>query len=347
MFIGESISLLVAFMWTATALLAEVGSKRMGSLPFNIMRMAMSLVLLAATLFLVMGVPWPRYADTDTWKWMLASSLVGYVIGDYCLMKGYIIIGSRFGQLFMTLSAPAAAITGRLLLDERMKPLAILGMVVTLSGICLSILSKKNDTRQRPAQPHTSVHANSSRSHRLGDLGSRLSIPKKGLFFAVMAGLCQGVGLVLSKNGLHYYDAALQAESIDTAAAASGAWLSVPLYLSVPFAATFIRAILGFLGFMLLLMLTHRDWHNQLRRAVGDHKAMWSALGSTVLGPFVGVSLSLLATQYTAAGIAQTLFALTPILIIAPAAWLFHQRVTLREVIGAIISVAGVCLFFI
>lgn len=56
---------------------------------------------------------------------------------------------------------------------------------------------------------------------------------------------------------------------------------------------------------------------------------------------------SALATQYTSAGITQTLFALTPILIIAPAALLFHQKVTLREVLGAIISVIGVCLFFV
>ena len=51
--------------------------------------------------------------------------------------------------------------------------------------------------------------------------------------------------------------------------------------------------------------------------------------------------------MYTSTGIAQTLFALTPILIIAPAAWLFHQRVTAREIIGAVVSVAGVSLFFV
>ena len=74
---------------------------------------------------------------------------------------------------------------------------------------------------------------------------------------------------------------------------------------------------------------------------------MWCVFGATEFVPFVGVSASLLATQYTSTGIAQTLFALTPILIIAPAALLFRQRVTLREVIGAVISFAGVCLFFI
>ena len=52
MFIGETIALGVAVAWTATAMLAEVGSKRMGSLPLNTVRMTMSLSLLVVTLWL-------------------------------------------------------------------------------------------------------------------------------------------------------------------------------------------------------------------------------------------------------------------------------------------------------
>ena len=66
MFIGETIALGVAVSWTATALFAEVASKRMGSLPLNTLRMTMSLALLAVTLWLVLGEPWPRYADGPT-----------------------------------------------------------------------------------------------------------------------------------------------------------------------------------------------------------------------------------------------------------------------------------------
>ena len=90
MFIGETIALGVAVAWTATALFAEVGSKRMGSLPLNTVRMTMSLTLLVLTLWLTMGMPFPRYADGSTWLWLLLSGVVGYVIGDYCLMQGYI-----------------------------------------------------------------------------------------------------------------------------------------------------------------------------------------------------------------------------------------------------------------
>ena len=312
----------MAVSWTATALFAEVASKRMGSLPLNTVRMTMSLTLLVLTLWLTMGVPYPRYADSGTWLWLLLSSVVGYVIGDYCLMQGYIYIGSRFGQLFMTLSAPTAAITGRLLLGEQMRPLAIIGMVVTLGGIAMSILSKRDNS-------------------------VRLNLPRKGLFFATMAGICQGFGLVLSKIGLMHYDAAIAATGISQQTPPTEALLPLPLYLSVPFAATMIRATIGLIGFFLLLALFNKDWKEKLNNAVHDRKAMWCVLGATVFGPFIGVSASLLATQYTSTGIAQTLFALTPVLIIAPAALLFHQKVTVREVIGAVISVTGVCLFFI
>lgn len=326
MFIGELISLGVALSWTATALFAEVGSKRMGSLPFNTVRMTLSLLFLSVTLWLVMGVPYPRYADAGTWTWLLLSGVVGYVVGDYCLMQGYIHIGSRFGQLFMTLSAPTAALTGRLLLGEQMRPIAMVGMVVTLSGIALSILSKSDDT---------------------GHHGLHFKLPARGIFYAAMAGICQGFGLVLSKGGLQHYDAALATAGITGDTVFSNALLPLPVSVSMSFAATTIRAYIGLVGFFLALVLFNKDGLAQLRRAVSDRKAMGCVLASTIFGPFIGVSASLLATQYTSAGIAQTLFALTPILIIAPAALLFHQKVTLREVLGAMISVAGVCLFFV
>ena len=298
----------------------------MGSLPFNTIRMTMSLLFLTLTLWLVMGVPYPRYADGGTWWWLLLSGLVGYVIGDYCLMQGYIHIGSRFGQLFMTLSAPTAAITGRILLGERMRTVAIIGMIITLSGIALSILSKTDGTD----------------NHKL-----HFKLPAKGIFYAAMAGICQGFGLVLSKVGLTHYDAALEALNIAKDTVMEGAILPLPASISVPFAATTIRAYIGITGFFLALVIFNKDGLQQLRHAANDRKAMWCVLASTVFGPFIGVSASLLATMYTSAGIAQTLFALTPILIIAPAAILFHQKVTFREVIGAIISVTGVCLFFV
>ena len=51
-YIGELISIGVALSWTATALLSEYGSKRLGNLTLNVMRMALAL-LFSLVLFVV------------------------------------------------------------------------------------------------------------------------------------------------------------------------------------------------------------------------------------------------------------------------------------------------------
>lgn len=111
-YLGEVLSLGVAISWTATALFAEVGSKRLGALQLNVIRMTLSLLMLSATLWWFTGSPLPLYVDGKTWFWLSLSGFVGYVLGDYCLFNAYVLIGSRFGQLFMTLAPIAAAFSG-------------------------------------------------------------------------------------------------------------------------------------------------------------------------------------------------------------------------------------------
>jgi drug/metabolite transporter (DMT)-like permease len=307
-YLGEAISLTVAVSWTVTALFAEVGSKRLGSLQMNVIRMILSLVMLGATLWWFTGSPYPLYADGKTWLWLSMSGFVGYLLGDYCLFNSYIWIGSRFGQLFMTLAPPTAALFGWMLLGETLAWNALLGMLVTLTGIGISVLNK-------------------GESQKLS-----LKLPLKGVLFGIGAGVGQGIGLVLSKVGMNFYEGAIPA----------GEELVTDL---VPFASTFIRAVTGAIGF-LCVMGFQRQFHT-LATSMRDRKGMNAALWATITGPFIGVSLSLMAVQYTEAGIASTLMALTPVLIIWPAHLFFGQQVTFKEVIGACISVIGVSLFFI
>jgi drug/metabolite transporter (DMT)-like permease len=51
--------------------------------------------------------------------------------------------------------------------------------------------------------------------------------------------------------------------------------------------------------------------------------------------------------KYTETGIASTIMALVPVFIILPAIILFKQKVTIPEILGAIVSVCGVALFFV
>lgn len=329
--IGELISLAVAVSWTLTALFSEIASKRMGSLPLNLVRITMALLFLGLTLWLTLGVPYPLYADGPTWLWLCLSGFVGYVLGDYCLFRCYILIGARFGQLFMTLAPPSAAIMAWILLGERMTWLAVVGMLITITGISLSVLSRKH---------------NDDHKSRLFSLQSSLST--KGMLFGIGAGMGQGIGLVLSKVGMQHYEASILSHGITDMATYTVTDALIPLSLStvMPFASTMIRATMGIIGFSIALFLFSHHGGAKLVHAVRDRRAMLFTLLATIFGPFVGVSLSLMATLYTNTGVAQTIMSLTPVLIILPAYLWFRQPVTLREIIGAIISVAGVALFF-
>lgn len=180
-YIGEAISLTVAVSWTITALFAEVGSKRLGSLQMNVVRMVLSLAMLGITLWWFTGSPYPLFADGNAWFWLSMSGFVGYLLGDYCLFNSYILIGSRFGQLFMTLAPPAATFAGWVVLGETLSIKSLLGMCVTLIGIAISILNK-------------------GVSQKLS-----LKLPIKGVLFGIGAGVGQGIGLVLSKVGMNFY----------------------------------------------------------------------------------------------------------------------------------------------
>jgi drug/metabolite transporter (DMT)-like permease len=64
-------------------------------------------------------------------------------------------------------------------------------------------------------------------------------------------------------------------------------------------------------------------------------------------GPFLGVSFSLVAIRYTSTGVASTIMAMVPIFIIPPSIWFFKHKITTREIIGTVVSLVGVVLFFL
>lgn len=309
-YLGEAISLFVAVSWTVTAICFEYAGRRIGTLSLNIIRLSLAILMLGLTLLFFTGSFFPVNAGKEAWCWLAVSGFIGYVLGDYCLFNSYILIGSRFGQLFMTLAPPSAAIAGYFILGETLAVNAWLGMFVTMSGIGLSIFGKRGDSSRKIS----------------------LKLPLKGILLGIGGGMGQGIGLVFSKLGMNYY---MQHVDLHDRVAVN----------LVPFASTQIRAIVGVAGFLSVMLCTRRG--KALVRSFVDRKAMASVAGGTFFGPFIGVSLSLMAVQYTEAGIASTLMALTPIMILAPAYFFFKQKITLREAAGAAISVLGVSLFFV
>ncbi|MFB6318299.1 DMT family transporter [Saccharicrinis sp. FJH54] len=139
-----------------------------------------------------------------------------------------------------------------------------------------------------------------------------------GLLFAFGGALGQAFGLVLSKKGMGDYNA---------------------------FAATQIRIIAGMAGFVVVITVMRR-WKNVKAGLMNLPAVKRMALGSFT-GPFLGVGFSLLAVQKTNAGIAATIMAIVPVLIIPPAILINKEKVHVAEILGALISVGGVALFFL
>ena len=307
--LGEIIALVVAMSWTVTALFADKASHRLGSMTANVIRLVLATLFLALILWVGVGSPYPVYADGKAWTWLAASALVGYVFGDWCLFNCYLSIGARFGQLFMTLAPPMAAIAGWAILGETLSWKSGLAMAITLCGIAISILSKEEGRH---------VH---------------LTLPLKGVLLGLGAGLGQGVGLVLSKVGMEHYAEIIPADA--------------PAHMNtlLPFASTMIRAVVGAAGFLALMALQKKT--KELKAAAHDRKGLGYALIMTIFGPVIGVSLSLMAVRYTSAGIASTLMALTPVFILIPYAFIYHQRIRARELLGVLVSMTGVALFFL
>jgi drug/metabolite transporter (DMT)-like permease len=146
----------------------------------------------------------------------------------------------------------------------------------------------------------------------------QFSRPLPGILLALGGALGQASGLVLSKYGMGSYD---------------------------PFSATQIRGMAGIFALSILFCIM-RAWR-RIPTAIRDGKAMLNTTLGAFFGPFLGVSFSLLAVQYTPAGVASTIMAIVPVLIIPPAMVFLKERVTFKETAGALIAVSGVALLFL
>jgi len=74
--------------------------------------------------------------------------------------------------------------------------------------------------------------------------------------------------------------------------------------------------------------------------------ARWAILGGTLVGPFVGMTLSLAAIQLAPVGIASTLMALAPVILLPLAYWIFKERITQRAIVGTVVAMVGVAMIF-
>lgn len=138
---------------------------------------------------------------------------------------------------------------------------------------------------------------------------------RAGIALAAAAAFAQATGAVLSRKGIGDYDAV---------------------------AATFIRVLGALPGYIVLLTVLRR-WP-PIFAALRQTRAVAIVCVGSLIGPLLGVTLFMIALRHTTAGVVTTIVSTMPVLVLPFAHFLFHEKITLRAVAGAVLSVLGVAL---
>lgn len=292
---GELAALATALCWTATPIFFETAGRAIGSLPVNLIRLVLAMLLLSLLAWITRGLLLPVDAGAHAWLWLSLSGLIGFVLGDMCLFRAFVVVGARLSSLVMSMVPPLATLLGWAVLGETLPPGKLAAILLTTGGVALAVTER---AAPRPQQAPA----------RLG----------LGVLLALGGAVGQAGGLVLSKLGMGDYGA-------------------------LP--ATQIRVLAALAGYALLFS------------AAGQWSRLWAArhqpraLGFTFLGslfgPVVGVTLSLYAVQHAATGVAASIMATPPVLIIPVVAVVFRERISARSLTGTVLALAGVLLLFV
>jgi drug/metabolite transporter (DMT)-like permease len=142
---------------------------------------------------------------------------------------------------------------------------------------------------------------------------------KAGIIFGIIGALCQGVGLVLSKYGMDYY-----AEKLPT------------------MHAVWIRLLFAFTAAFLISLFAKKLIQNSKPILNNTKNAIPYMILGTLLGPIAGVSFSLLTIQKLEVGVAQTIFALLPIVVLPVNLLIYKEKITMQSVFACFTAVLGV-----
>jgi drug/metabolite transporter (DMT)-like permease len=203
-FIGEFAALGTATLWAFGSILFTLASRLIGSYQLNKIRIPIAAILLTTMLFLTSGQLWPEHVSNHSYMYLIASGIIGLTLGDLCLFRAFVILGTRLTLLIFASSPIIAALTAWIMMGEHLSSMAIFGILITISGIWWVTVER---------QP-----VNNSQPTHSGSKGL-------GIILAIGAAAGQAIGLVLAKIGMGDTLPPLPATLIRMVAASAAIWL--------------------------------------------------------------------------------------------------------------------------
>jgi len=295
-FIGEIAALSTSFFFAMTALIFTSTGRSVGSQVTNRMRLLFALIYLVILNLILFREPLPFSAGASRWLWLSLSGVIGLSLGDAFLFQSMIAIGPRLASLLLSLAPVFGSIIAWAFFGERLTILQITGIVLALAGIGWVVLSHQ----EPPDTPHGQT--------------------RRGVFFGVLSGFGQAVGLVLSKQGMGGDFSPFQANAIRMLAAALFIWAWA--------------------------VYDGKAGHT-FKELQGKPKIMGLLALGAFVGPVLGVSASLLAVQHAEIGVASTLMALTPVVLLPISHFVFKEKVGWQAILGTAFAIAGVAVLFL
>jgi drug/metabolite transporter (DMT)-like permease len=292
-FIGELCGLLTAVCWSGSSLAFSAATLRVGPIRLNVTRLIFAAALLFVAVVITGG---DIHLTSSQLRNLVISGIIGLVIGDTFLFKSYEIIGARMGMLIMSVAPAISALLAFVLLGEILSWIAALGMMVTLLGIAIVVLERRETI------------TGSRRRHI------------EGIVFGFLAAVGQGAALVMAKMAFN----------------------EGPIN---GFVATLVRIVSSTIVIWPLAWIAGK-YDNAYSIFKKDRKALWLTLLGSFLGPFLGITLSLISVANTTVGIAATLMATVPILMLPLVKYVQKDHISWRAILGATIAVGGVAILF-
>jgi len=319
--LGPLAALGTALCWVFTSLSFASAGRRVGSTAVNLLRLFVALAILGLVHRIVFGV-WTPTMDRAGFIYLALSGLIGLTIGDQFLFTAFVDIGPRLSTLLMTFWSPIAAVLAWFMLEESMRPTAMLGIAVTLAGVAWVILERpKQHVKQQRSRHHV-----------------------RGIFFGLGGAAGQAIGFVLAKLGMGHTRLP-RAEHLNP-------WSATLTRMAVAAAGM----VLLYATWRVIRSPKQIDEVieispelENLERAGHSKRSIWPfallmIFTGSVCGPVLGVWLSLVALDNAPAGVAATLMTMTPVFILPFAMWWEKEHVSWRAAIGAAVAVAGVAI---
>ncbi len=111
-------------------------------------------------------------------------------------------------------------------------------------------------------------------------------------------------------------------------------------------AATFVRIVCAVV-LLLPASLFSRRFRQPFKMFLADKKAFGLTLLGAILGPYLGITFSLISIEYAKVAIAATIMATVPIIMLPLVKLIYKEDLTWRAYVGAFVTVGGVAILFL